>query len=391
MVNILQLEYGLLQGHNVNTNLRFLTYFSRFLLSFLILINLESYASESLRLISYQNISTGEKFSETEIGGLSGIVYDKNQKRLLAISDDRAFVNDARFYEFNLLMTDKIFSVAPVLVTKLKNKEGKFFKKGYPDFEGITFWGQNILVSSEGGVNRINPIEPELFLFKRNGDYLENFPVPEKFLPSKKLTKRNEVGIRDNKAFETLSTSLDGKLVFMATEEALFQDGPISNINSNSHVRLIIYKEKKPIKEFVYKLEKVEALKAVDLSPGEIGLTDIAVIDENNFYSLERTYLPFQNKNIIKIFKCKITDLSTDVSKMASLINANFISIEKELVADLDDYLPLMNPPRLDNIEGMAFGPELANGNQTLIVVSDNNFGKNQRTLFMGFEILPKK
>lgn len=391
MLNILQLEHGLLQGHNVNTNLRFLTYFSRFLLSFLFLINLESYASESLRLISYQNISTGEKFSETEIGGLSGIVYDKNQKRLLAISDDRAFVNDARFYEFNLLMTDKIFSVAPVLVTKLKNKDGRLFKKGYPDFEGITFWGQNILVSSEGGVNRINPIEPELFLFKRNGEYLENFPVPDKFLPSKTLTKKNEIGIRDNKAFETLSTSLDGKLVFMASEEALFQDGPISNINNNSHVRLIIYKEKKPTKEFVYKLEKVDALKTVDLSPGEIGLTDMAVIDERNFYSLERTYLPFQNKNIIKIFKCKITDQSTDVSKIASLKDVSFISIEKELVADLDDYLPLMNPPRLDNIEGLAFGPELANGNQTLIVVSDNNFGKNQRTLFMGFEILPKK
>ena len=348
-------------------------------------------ASESLRLIGYQNFATSEKFGETEIGGLSGIVFDKKENKLLAVSDDRSYVNEARFYEFNLILTDKAFSLAPTSVTKLKMKNGSFFTKGFPDFEGITLLGENILISSEGGIDRKNPINPELYVFNRKGDYIEQYPVPEKFLPPLKASSEKPMGARDNKVFEALSTSLDGKIVMMGMEEALFQDGPISNINYSSPVRIIVYKNKSVINEYAYKLEKVEALKSVDLSPGETGLTDLAVIDEQNFYSLERTYLPFQNKNIIKIFKCKISDQTTDVFAIESLKNANFNPLEKELIADLDDYLPLMSPPSLDNIEGLAFGPTLANGNKTLIVVSDNNFGKNQRTLFMAFEIQKSK
>ncbi len=348
-------------------------------------------SKENLRLIGYQNFATGEKFGETELGGLSGIVYDKIQKKLLAISDDRGYVNDARFYEFNLILNEKIFSVAPISVTTLKSKEGLVFKKGYPDFEGITLLGDNILVSSEGGIDRKIPTNPELFVFNRKGEFVEQYPVPEKFLPPIKANQDKPKGARDNQVFEALSTSLDGKIVMMGTEEALFQDGPISNVNYSSPVRIIVYKEKKVASELAYKLEKVEALKAIDLSPGVTGLTDLAVIDERNFYSLERTYLPFLNKNVIRIFKCKVTDQTTNISSMDSLKDMNYVSVEKELVADLDDYLTAMTPPTLDNIEGLAFGPILSNGNQTLLVVSDNNFGKNQRTLFMAFEIKNQK
>jgi hypothetical protein len=109
--------------------------------------------------------------------------------------------------------------------------------------------------------------------------------------------------------------ALDGKSLFFATEEALLQDGPLTNITTSSHVRVNIYQDKKPVKEVAYKLETIPALKTVDLAPGETGLTDIAAIDEHNFYSLERTYLPFQNKNIIRIFKCRITPQTTNISK----------------------------------------------------------------------------
>ncbi len=357
----------------------------------LLTVSSTGFASETLRLIGYQNIATGEKFGDTEVGGLSGLVYDRTQKKLLAISDDRSVVNEARFYEFNLILSDKIFSVAPSSVTKLKMKDGSYFKKGYPDFEGITLLGDNILVSSEGGIDRKNPINPELYVFNKKGDYVDQYTVPEKFLPPIKVDGAKPMGARDNKVFEALSSSLDGKTVMMGTEEALLQDGPISNVNYSSPVRLVVFKGKSVVHEYAYKLEKVAALKTVDLSPGETGLTDIALIDENNFFAIERTYLPFQSKNIIRIFKCRITEQTSDIGSLGSLKDASFTPVEKTLVADLDDYLPSMTPPNLDNMEGLAFGPTLPNGNQTLIVVSDNNFGKNQRTLFMAFEIQNKK
>jgi hypothetical protein len=99
-----------------------------------------AFSTEKLRFIGDQNIPTGEKFKETEIGGLSGLTYDKSKNKILAISDDRSNINDARFYEFDFKLDDKSFSVTPTEVITLKNKEGKPFKKGTVDFEGITIY-----------------------------------------------------------------------------------------------------------------------------------------------------------------------------------------------------------------------------------------------------------
>jgi hypothetical protein len=40
-----------------------------------------------------------------------------------------------------------------------------------------------------------------------------------------------------------------------------------------------------------------------------------------------------------------------------------------------------------DNIEGITFGPKLANGKPTLLFVSDNNFSDKQKTQILLFEV----
>ena len=345
------------------------------------------YATTELLFIGDQNFTTGDKFQETEIGGLSGIVYDKKAKKLLAISDDKSKVNETRFYEFDIIMSEKSFQVKPTGVVKLKDNNGKFFKLGKADFEGITLFNNDILVSSEGPYRALLPATPEFYRFSRSGEFKEMLPIPEKFLPPKKNQTQKLSGSRDNKSFETLSTSIDGKTVYLGSEEALFQDGDMTTISYASTVRIVQYQNLKPSKEFAYKLEKIEAIKSADLSPPDTGLVDIAAIDDKIFYTLERSYIPFSNKNIIRIYKCTINELTTDISKIGSLKNADYSSVHKELVADLDNYLVKMSPQELDNVEGITLGPTLPNGNRSLIVVSDNNFGKGQRTLFMAFEI----
>ena len=381
MVTILPRLLSLSQGLNVTKTIRTL-------LALLSLSSLNLYATDTLRFIGDINFATGEKFQDTEVGGLSGIVYDKEQNKILAISDDKGYLDEARLYEFDLSLTEKSFSVKPSNVIKLKTKEGTFFPKGYADFEGITLHGKDIIVSSEASLNRGAYIPSELYRFSRDGSFLELLPVPAKFLMpnSKEKNKENLYGSRDNKAFEALSTSLDGKTTYLGSEEALYQDGEISNTTYGSPVRIVLYQDLKPFKEVVYELEKVEVEKD-STTPGENGLVDIAAIDDQNFYSLERSYLPMAHRNVIRIFKCTISNKTTDVLKVESLKDASFTSIEKTLVADLEDFVIKMNPHSLDNIEGLAFGPSLPNGKRSLIVVSDNNFGKAQRTLFMAFEI----
>ena len=42
----------------------------------------------------------------------------------------------------------------------------------------------------------------------------------------------------------------------------------------------------------------------------------------------------------------------------------------------------------IDNVEGITFGPKLANGNQSIIFISDNNFSDKQKTQIFLFEVV---
>jgi hypothetical protein len=45
--------------------------------------------------------------------------------------------------------------------------------------------------------------------------------------------------------------------------------------------------------------------------------------------------------------------------------------------------------PRVDNLEGISLGPVLPNGHASLVLVSDDNFGKDQVTQLLLFELIP--
>jgi hypothetical protein len=357
----------------------------------LILSTTQVFALEKLKYIGDVNIKTGEMFKETELGGLSGIVFDQKAKKILAISDDRSQKNPARFYEFDLDISEKSFNVKPANVITLKDENNLDFKKNDIDFEGITLLNDAIYISSEGSLKNSKPILPALFKFDRSGKKIASLEIPSKFLPSTDI-KQVSFGSRDNLVFEALG-SLPGKnFIFMGTEEALLQDGSVSTPTYASKTRIIIYKDEKVFKEVLYPLDQVPAVSVAGLSVGETGLVDFAVIDENSTYTLERAFLPLVKKTFIKIFKVTGINEATDISSMDSVAkNKDIKLINKELILSMDDIIKSFSEgfKTTDNIEGICFGPTLPNGHQTLIVVADNNFSGIQRTQFLAFEILP--
>ena len=62
---------------------------------------------------------------------------------------------------------------------------------------------------------------------------------------------------------------------------------------------------------------------------------------------------------------------------------------QKTRVVDLGTLAPRLSPEmqHLDNFEGMAFGPPGSDGGSTLLIVSDDNFRKTQKTSFLLFGI----
>lgn len=359
------------------------------LVSTTIFTTFNALAAEKLRFIGDQNIATGEKFKETEIGGLSGLVFDQKKNKILAISDDRSAINDARFYEFELKLDEKSFSLAPSELIILKNKEGKSFPKGSIDAEDIALLNDDLLISTEGWINIEPPVNPEVYLFGRDGKLKNKLEVPAKFNPIK--GKENVAGIRDNLGLEAMTAARDGKSAWVGTEEALYQDDRTSGPRYASVLRLVQYKDLKAVKEVAYQLEKVPGISIAGLTVGETGLVGLLAIDDSTFYAVERSYMPLVRKTVVRIFKFKITAQTTDISKMDSIKGKKITTVEKELIANLEDYTTAMSEKfqSIDNIEGLCFGPKLANGHETLIMVSDNNFKKRQRTQFLAFEIIP--
>ncbi|MEL6943888.1 MAG: esterase-like activity of phytase family protein, partial [Bacteroidota bacterium] len=115
------------------------------------------------------------------------------------------------------------------------------------------------------------------------------------------------------------------------------------------------------------------------------GAVEILAVTKDVFLVMERSFSAGIG-NFVKIYKTTIGE-ATDISNLSALEGADYIPVKKELLLTIND-LELANP--VDNIEGMSWGPTLANGNRTLVLVSDDNFGLfgPQVNQFLAFEVV---
>ncbi|MEH2304191.1 esterase-like activity of phytase family protein [Nostoc sp.] len=354
------------------------------IISFL-LTKLPSSAVEvsSIEFIGEATLPKGLIFKKTEVGGLSGITYDAKNNLYYAISDDRGQKAAARFYTLKIDLSKgslKKSGVIPIDVTTLLNENARTFRPSETDTEGIALTNKStIFISSEGDAAKlINPFIKEFSL--SSGKEITTLPIPNKFLPD----KAGKQGIRNNLAFESLTITPDKKNIFTATENALIQDGVAAKPNIGSPCRILQYNllNSQPEKEFLYQTEPVSPF--LNLT-GKFasGLPDLLTLDnQGHFLSLERSFtgLGFA----ISLFQVSL-EQADDIHHIDSLLAIDFKNIkpvQKKLLLDLRTLDVL-----LDNIEGLTLGPKLPDGQQSLILVSDNNFNSLQRTQILAFKM----
>jgi uncharacterized repeat protein (TIGR01451 family) len=338
---------------------------------------------------------------DVPLGGLSGVTYDAANNRYYAISDDRSQFGPARFYTFNLdPATLTTTGVNFTGVTALKDANGNTFALNSLDPEGIALSGNGtIFVSSEGearpdlGASRVtNPFIKEFSL--TTGQEIRSFTVPTKFLPKIQDTNGDGIvnagdtqtaGIRNNLAFESLTITPDQQTLFTATENALFQDGAVANPTTGTSSRIVQFNVATGLaeKEFVYITDPVAVAPTPTTAFSTNGLVDLLAIDNRGtMLALERSFSSGAagTGNTIKIYEISLQG-AQDVSGLDSL---NLLAlptgprpVQKRLLLNLDD---LKLSTGLDNVEGLAFGPKLADGRQSIVLVSDNNFSATQFT-----------
>ena len=323
------------------------------------------------------NFPTGLKFKNTEVGGLSGITYNGDKQIYYAISDDRSSKAAARFYTLEIdLDREKISeeTVTFIDVTTLLNETGQPFPPLSIDSEGITFTQKSLFISSEG--DRKRQIQPFIREFSLVGKQLQSLPIPEKFLI------QPDSGVINNRALENLTVTPSKKYLFTATENALIQDGTEANISTGSPCRILQYDliKGEAKKEFLYITEPITSTSNNFGDFETNGLAEIIALDDTHLLSLERSF-SLDTGNVIELFQVDLSNADS-IQKINSLNNqfTHISPVKKELLLDLSN-LELI----LDNIEGMTFGPKLADGQRSLILVSDNNFNPLQSTQVLIF------
>jgi len=318
-------------------------------------------------------LPTGLMYENTEVGGLSGISYAPLEDIYYVISDDRSLRQPARFYTLAIDIPENKVNKSFVKisgVTLLQNEEGKTFKAGSVDLEGIAVTENgSLFISSEGVAGKLIP--PFVAFFSPAGKQLKTMTVPEKFLPSSDGNR----GVRDNMGFESLTLSPGGRFLTTASENALVQDGPGATLTQTSSSRLIVFdrESREVVNEYVYLTDRVPEPPAV---PGTLhvnGLVElVALQDEGCYLALERAYSEGKGFNI-RLYRTFVKN--KDDADLP-------LTLSKELILNFETLgIPL------DNLEGMSLGPDLSDGRRSLVVISDNNFSWKQFTQILIFAL----
>ncbi len=346
--------------------------------------------------IGQQVLPQGFRYANTTVGGLSGIDFDATTGRYWVISDDRSEFGPSRFYElaldlshFNKTAEPGHAGIAFHAVQTLKRLDGSPFSD-YRTAPGTAADPESIrvhapsgrLVWASEGERIVKAGEPPVLTpahvweIQRDGTLLRPFVIPEKF----RASAANR-GIRRNLAFEGLAFTPDYATLFVATENALLQDGPVASLTESSPTRLLAldYASGQPRAEYVIDVAPIPVAPTKPDGFADNGISEILALDRERLLVLERSYA-FGIGNTLKLF---VVDLrgATDVSRFDSLAGQHYVSAAKRLLFDFKTL-----GIRLDNTEGMTWGPLLPGGRRTLIFVSDDNFNPRQITQFLAFE-----
>ena len=232
---------------------------------------------------------------------------------------------------------------------------------------GKTFDGEGLALTPEGTLLVSSETEPSIREVSATGETLRSLPVPGLFL-SDKVAGR---GARVNAGFEALD--LHDQTLWTANETALAQDAPDEARFATHPIRLLRYDSYAPAAQYVYVVDPIER-RGSGFSVR--GLVDLLILPEGGLLALEREYVEGVG-NEVQLFHVSIAG-ATDVSGMESLAGQRYTPVRKTLLYTFE------SP---DNLEGITLGPELPDGDRTLVLVSDDNFEPPQQTRIVALRL----
>ncbi|MFJ8659929.1 esterase-like activity of phytase family protein [Streptomyces sp. NPDC093795] len=344
----------------------------------------ESGRAVQARLLGEKIVPHKFDFLGTTVGGLSGVDRDRCTGEYVFISDDRSFLQHARFYTARLdVDADGVHSVAFTGTRPFRQADGSVYPSpALGDGKAVDpeeirvdpldcryWWGQE---GDRPAVSGPPVIQPSIEISDPDGAHRGSLRLPENYA----ITA--ERGPRRNQAVEALTFGARGKMVTSAVEGPLLQDGPVPDLTQGALVRVTQQtRGGRVLGQFAYPIEKIFAESDPDSPWGpDTGVPSLLAFpdDPDRYLVLERTWVAGSG------YKIRLYDATTrgatDVRSVDALAGQRVVPMRKKLVADFHT----LGLSTVDNTEGMTWGPVLPSGERSLILVSDDNFDKDAVT-----------
>lgn len=344
------------------------------------------------RLLGERTVPHKLAFQGTTVGGLSGIDRNPCTGEYVFISDDRSYLQPARFYTARLdVDAGGVHAVEFTGTHPFRRPDGSFYSAP-PLGDGKTVDPEEIRVdplsctywwAQEGDRPKAaGPpvVQPSIQYASPTGGYLGQLRLPSNY----EITME-ERGPRRNQAIEAITFGSRGAVVTSAIEGPLLQDGPEPDVNHGALVRVTRQsRDGRVLGQFAYPLEKIFAENDPDSPWGpDTGVPSILAFPDrpDRYLVLERTWVAGAGYKI-RLFDAT-TRGATDVQETDSLAGRPVVPMRKTLVADFDT----LGLSAVDNTEGMTWGPDLPSGERLLLLVSDDNFAEEAITQIVALGI----
>ncbi|MEN4546213.1 esterase-like activity of phytase family protein [Pantoea agglomerans] len=325
--------------------------------------NTESYGTDipAMSGLSYQNnvtFPTGERYDGWTIGGLSGIDLNRDNGQFVAARDNtRLGLGPGGAGQTSLFTLEPVFTpeqpgygIRFTGVTPLNNPAWQ------PETNGLESVrhdpsGDGLWLSSES--------ENVLYHLHADGTTRDTIRPPE-----------TVTGSGGNIQLEGMTFTHEGAL-WVIREAPRAQDSGITRLSRLSE-------DGRVLAQYPYRMDGISGN----------GVSELLAVSSSSFLVMERawdgkgagTAPTSQSHNSIRIYRVDVAG-APDISGSASLSAGSTLPVSKTLIFDSKALAGVLNTwdTKVDNVEGMSFGPTLPDGHTSLILVSDNNFSTTQR------------
>lgn len=292
---------------------------------------------------------------------------------------------------------------------------------------GTGFTGLNPLLANGNAAVLGNSLDPEGLVRLKNGNYLvadeygpsliEFSPTGReirRFTPPANLLPRTAAGAldftngrptivngrQDNRGYEGLTLSPDGKIAYAVLQDPLVNEGAQSDGRRSRNLRIVAYDVAtgQPGAQYVYELESIATINAgipanqafTATNQGRsIGVSSIHALSDGRLVVIERDNRGLgvddpTAANAVGLKSAFVIDISkaTDVSGISiagsNTLPSGVVAATKTPFLDIRAKLAAAGITIPEKLEGLAFGPRLANGGVSLILISDNDFSVTQ-------------